>query len=457
MKNKNKNKIDKLKEKRNICIHLYSNHYINYDKDVKYFLYDQLNLAYPKKFIRVYFTYSAITDIDPYIITLLEIIKDYKGNDMLEYIHKVTKTDKDILEYALADFIKNGYIIEKNKNYIISAYGLELVEKRKTRQIFQDKVEIEYDMVQNKISNIYESNSRPKLQRMDNNQDIEIQVKKIFRPDKYALDTEMPNGKSYRNVLTKELQNFYAGREENSIYITVESIDEIEVFNDKTYDFYYTLFFADNNGENKLLVIDDKNEIDEDASYFLNMLEEEGLINLNFDKNKNKEISRQTQVEKKKNITEILRNNGVDTTKNCVIQNEAHPLYLIKAFETAESNIYIVSPWVRNIVLEKYKEFIENALKRGVNIYINYGISNKGKEDIDKDAQRYYNDLKKKYNNLYIHSNTNTHAKILICDDKWVVTGSFNWLSYDGSDDRNESSALSIDKNIINSFKLQIK
>lgn len=454
MKNNN---TDKFNEKRNICIHLYSNYYIDYEKNVKYFLYDQLNLAYPKKFIRVSFTYSAIVDIDPYIIMLLEIIKDYKGSDLLEYIHTLTKTDKDILEYALADFIKNGFIIEKNKNYIISAYGLELVEKRKAREIFQDRVDIKYDMVQNQISNVYESNSRPKVQRMDNNQDIEIQVKQLFRPDKYALDTEMPNGKLYRRVLIKELQNFYEGREKNPVKITIESIDEIEVFNDKTYDFYYTLFFTNSEGENKLLVIDNDNEIDKDASEFLNELEEEGLFNLNFGRNKNKEISSEVHEEKQQNIVGILQNNGVDTTKTCAIQNEAHPYYLIEAFKTAVSNIYIVSPWVRNKVLEKYKEYMESALKNGVNIYINYGISNKGKEDIDKDAQKYFNELKKKYKNLHIHGNSNTHSKILICDDKWIVSGSFNWLSYDGSDDRNESSTLLIDKNIIDILKQQVK
>lgn len=454
---KNNNKKDKFNEKRNICTQLYSNHYADYNNVIKYFLYDQLNLAYPKKFIRVSFTYSAIVDIDPYIIVLLEIIKDYKGSDLLEYIHQVTKTDKDILEYALADFIKNGFIIEKNKNYIISAHGLELVEKRKTREIFQDRVDIEYDMVQNKISNVYESNSRPKLQRMDNNQDVEIQVKKLFRPDKYALDTEMPNGKLYRRVLTEKLQEFYAGREENSIDITIESIDDIEVFNDKTYTFYYTLFFTNSDGEHKLLVIDDKNEIDEDASEFLNELEEEGLINLNFGRNKNKEISSEIHKEKQQSVIGILQNNGVDTTKTCAIQNEAHPYYLIEAFKTAVSNIYIVSPWVRNKVLEIYKEYMESALKNGVNIYINYGISDKGKEDIDKDAQKYFNELKKKYKNLHIHSNANTHSKLLICDDKWVVSGSFNWLSYDGSDDRDESSTLLIDKNIIDILKQQVK
>lgn len=454
---KNNNKQDKFNVKRNICSHLYSNHYADYDNVVKYYLYNQLNLAYPKKFIRVSFTYSAIVGIDPYIIVLLGIIKDYKGSDLLEYIHKVTKTDKDILEYALADFIKNGFIIEKNKNYIISAHGLELIKKRETRQIFQDRVDIEYDMVTNQISNIYESNSRPKLQRMDNNQDVEIQVKQLFRPDKYALDTEMPNGNLYRNVLTKELQKFYASRKENPIDITIESIDEIEVFNDKTYNFYYTLFFTNKDSEKKLLVIDNENEIDEDASVFLNELEEEGLINLNFGRNKNKDIRSEIQEEKQKCIIEILQNNGVDTTKNCAIQNEAHPYYLIEAFKTAVSNIYIVSPWVRNKVLEKYKEYMESALKNGVNVYINYGISGKGKEDIDKEAQKYFNELKKKYKNLHIYGNSNTHAKTLICDDKWAVAGSFNWLSYDGSDDRNESSTLQIDKNIIDALKQQVK
>ena len=55
----------------------------------------------------------------------------------------------------------------------------------------------------------------------------------------------------------------------------------------------------------------------------------------------------------------------------------------------------------------------------------------------------------KKYKNLHVHSNSNTHSKILICDGKWAITCSFNWLSYDGSDERQETSTLAIDEDVI--------
>lgn len=61
----------------------------------------------------------------------------------------------------------------------------------------------------------------------------------------------------------------------------------------------------------------------------------------------------------------------------------------------------------------------------------------------------------KKYKNLHVHSNSNTHSKILICDGKWAITCSFNWLSYDGSDERQETSMLAIDEDVIHNLMNQ--
>lgn len=450
-------KID-MNEKRNICTHLYHNHYADYDKNTKYWLYEQLNLAYPKKFLKIDFKYSKIVDIEPFIIILLEIIKEYQSDNLTDYIHTITKTDKDIIEYVLADFYKEGLIISNTKEntYKISPYGLELIEKKQKREIFKDKLYIEYDMLINSISNVYERNSRPTVQRLDKNKDVELQGKSenSFIPGKYNLDREMPDGKIYRTILYEKIKKFYEEQEENQADILVENIDNIEVFNDKTYDFYYTLFFINEDDDEKLLVIDEDNDIEENQTHILNYLQENRLFTLNFkNKKKDNENGVKRQYNQKKESIREISNIGLNTSKNKLIQNEEHPLYLIEAFKNAKSEIHIISPWIRYKILEKYSKYLENALEKNITVYITYGISNGKKEDIDNKAREYLNELEKKYKNLHIRGNSNTHEKILICDDNWAIIGSFNWLSYDGKDDRDETSNLFTDKDNINKLK----
>ncbi len=449
--NKTININDKLVEKRELCAHLYSDYYTNNKGDSQYILYNQHNIAYPKKFVEIELLYSKIIEVDPFIIILLEMIEAYKGYDLINNLVNETKTDKDILEYALTDFIKHGFVGKYSNTYRILPFGLELIEKRKKREIFKDKVIMEYDMVRNEIAKIYEANDRPKVKRK-NSSDFELHYN-IFRPDKYSLDDKMPNGNIYRRVLYEKLRDFYNKREEKSEDVTIENIDKISIYNDVTYDFYYTLFYINKDSDEKYLVIDEDNEIDETKTKYINECHEKGFINLNMNGN-NKSVKEEIEKhEKSKKSIKDICNKGLDIAEGKVIQQEEHVLYLKEALKTANTSICITSPWIRDKVLEKYKKDIENTLERKVSIYINYGIEKGAKNIIDDKAKNYLYDLCKKYKNLYINSNANTHEKILICDDRWVITGSFNWLSYDGSGERREISTLNINKTTIDTCK----
>lgn len=119
--------------------------------------------------------------------------------------------------------------------------------------------------------------------------------------------------------------------------------------------------------------------------------------------------------------------------------------------DNAKKQICIQSPWVRYNVISNYKNKIESALKRGVKIYIKYSSPQGGfkaknrferveKMDIDKDSKEYFNSLKSKFphNFKVIVSKEFNHSKILICDEEFMIMGSFNWLSFGGENRKNQ-------------------
>jgi len=126
-----------------------------------------------------------------------------------------------------------------------------------------------------------------------------------------------------------------------------------------------------------------------------------------------------------------------------------HPRLLEKAFNGCQDHLMIISPWIRaQVVNHDFLHKLKDVLKRGVKVYIGYGIMEKGKNDLlqrDQQAEQRLLQLAKKHPNFVIRCFGDTHAKVLICDNKFVVTGSFNWLSYKGDPDRtfrDEQSAL---------------
>lgn len=96
---------------------------------------------------------------------------------------------------------------------------------------------------------------------------------------------------------------------------------------------------------------------------------------------------------------------------------------------------------MRHDTLEIYKEYIQSALEKGVKITIKYGMqkrSQKDKKEIDEEALTYLNELKAKYPNFSLKHDYD-HSKILICDEEFMIVGSFNWLSFRGESKGDEA------------------
>lgn len=118
-----------------------------------------------------------------------------------------------------------------------------------------------------------------------------------------------------------------------------------------------------------------------------------------------------------------------------------------------EHELDIQSPWITpRVVDELFIDKLERLLIKGVTIKITYGIADdkniKSKNSITDDMVLYLKSKLRKYPNFKIQKG-NSHNKMLICDDSFLINGSYNWLSYDGKTEREEGGTIIKDKNEI--------
>lgn len=112
-----------------------------------------------------------------------------------------------------------------------------------------------------------------------------------------------------------------------------------------------------------------------------------------------------------------------------------HPPLLRQALTQASQRLIIVSPWITDAVVDRrFLGELAALLKRGVNVHIGYGLG----EDAGRPPKA-VGELKKlagAHKNFTFVRLGDTHAKILIKDNDWLVTTSFNWLSFRGDPKR---------------------
>ena len=118
---------------------------------------------------------------------------------------------------------------------------------------------------------------------------------------------------------------------------------------------------------------------------------------------------------------------------NRILNTYDHRPLFLKALKDAQKQVIIVSPWIkRSGVNNEVLLLIEKALQKKVQVVIGYGISDEQDSD-PKILKQLENMQKKKYGNyLTLVSLNNTHEKVLICDNDFLVITSFNWLSFRG-------------------------
>lgn len=116
-----------------------------------------------------------------------------------------------------------------------------------------------------------------------------------------------------------------------------------------------------------------------------------------------------------------------------ILSTYDHRPLLIDALENAQNCVVIISPWIKSGGLNnQILNLIEKAVQRKTRIVIGYGISEK--EDNHKWILDRLGDIQKKRHGQYLVlvRLNNTHEKVLIKDNEFMVITSFNWLSFKG-------------------------
>jgi phosphatidylserine/phosphatidylglycerophosphate/cardiolipin synthase-like enzyme len=120
-----------------------------------------------------------------------------------------------------------------------------------------------------------------------------------------------------------------------------------------------------------------------------------------------------------------------------------HPRLLLDAITKTKERLLIISPWITHqVVNDMFVRSLDALLRNGVAVYIGYGLADedggrgndkaKQKDPITYLAQKEFDSLKKRYDNLTLKFVGNTHRKMLVSDDRFAVVSSFNWLSFKG-------------------------
>jgi len=142
-----------------------------------------------------------------------------------------------------------------------------------------------------------------------------------------------------------------------------------------------------------------------------------------------------------------------------------HPRLLDSALGSCKQRLMIISPWIRaQVVTPEFLKRLKDALERDAAVYIGYGINAEEQGEprkADKEAEEKLGKLAKRYKNFCFRRFGDTHAKVLICDSKFSITGSFNWLSFRGDPDRTfrdeQSVLVEIPEHVDDVFRENLK
>jgi hypothetical protein len=120
-----------------------------------------------------------------------------------------------------------------------------------------------------------------------------------------------------------------------------------------------------------------------------------------------------------------------------------HPELLRRALLKSRQRLLIISPWIRHQVVNwEFMASLDALLRANVTVHIGYGLdegegAGKGppgqsKIAITEKAEKDLKSLAAKYPHFHLVYVGNTHRKLLVSDDEFAVTTSFNWLSFRG-------------------------
>lgn len=416
-------------------------------EDTNFILYDTRRVYYPYYKARVSYRVAKMLEFHPIIMEILHIINELakmQDKNTITMLKDITQLDNEIFYSILSDLEIKGYVENENGALKLSKKGKELLHKGKERVIEETSAYVQIDSI---FGDAIAQNARDiNLEHKADKDAIELKPDSQKRPSTQELHKEFKDNLSLEQVL-REALNWLDDREElnqeinnaesktSKVEYEIVAIDEIKDPR-KFFDSYFCLFYKNKEEHEKILVINEQYEIDTtNTKLFSNLIDTcqfRGIDNEAFKEN----------IAKFENIDKEVIEHQIDLKLNLdegtTIETIQHKEYLLYAFKHAKNVIYIHSPWVRHKVLQEYKNIIESILQKDIKVFIKYGLKPRNKTDkapIDTESKKLFEKWSKEYPN-FKEIKDNNHSKILICDDEFMIVGSFNWLSFGGLADK---------------------
>jgi hypothetical protein len=129
----------------------------------------------------------------------------------------------------------------------------------------------------------------------------------------------------------------------------------------------------------------------------------------------------------------------IQAPRSKIIQTDQHRAVLQEAVAEARKELIVVSPWLTTAAIDQeLLTWFEHALQRqpDLRIVVGYGIEpDIGKGDWkardQREALRRLNDIgRRQRGRLRTVEIGHTHEKVVICDRRYAIITSFNWLSF---------------------------
>ncbi|MBZ7987974.1 phospholipase D-like domain-containing protein [Campylobacter canadensis] len=405
-----------------------------FGEDNNYELYDIKYVFYPvyKCIVNCIFKEDEqLTQIEVFILRLIDTTKS-----KISTIEKITCLDKDVLNTIISELIFKAYL---DNNLNLSKKAKDYLNNIKSTKMVEKEFCVIFDAISADIIELSQSDIR--LEHKVDKDAIELKRNNTLRPDNNCLNNIYKDDKTLKQVIFENIQNF-ENNETLKLY-SVKDLSKISMF----YKKHLCCFYKNSINEKKIVALNIASE---------DIVADEGISRL-FDKLLEKEDFKVKENQATKDNSNRFENYTftLDIKDGQIIDECSHKKYFKYILENAKNDIYIQSPWIRFQVLNEYLDYIKSALSRKVNIHIKYGIENKSKRDnkaiIDKKAEEVFIELKNNYANFKTYKD-NSHEKFIICDNDFIINGSFNWLSYlhNEGNERKENSTITKNKDTIN-------
>lgn len=114
-----------------------------------------------------------------------------------------------------------------------------------------------------------------------------------------------------------------------------------------------------------------------------------------------------------------------------VIGAKRHAELAVQALQEARVQVVLGCPWMNQLNDPMYRDAIENAVRRGVDVFLLWGIDRRATYD-DFFGASWVNALRRPGSGAALHVPQNScmfHGKLIVKDADWIVIGSSNFLN----------------------------